>query len=103
MKLIKVCINSLSIIYLLEIRQFYCYLLISLFSIKKCCFIQAFAVFCGMGISNTQMYESSIQTSAKHRIALDVLSYHACASPEDAQKLKVSFYFYLSPIVFGLL
>ena len=65
-------------------------------------------MFCGMGISNTQMYESSIQTSAKHRIALDVLSYHACASPEDAQKLKVSFLIsfniiYLSPIEFGLL
>ena len=53
-------------------------------------YFQAFAIFCGMGINNTQMYESSIRTTAKHRVALDVLSYHVSAAPEDTQKLKVS-------------
>ena len=53
-------------------------------------FFQAFAIFCGMGINNTQMYESSVRTTAKHRVALDVLSYHVTAPPEDTQKLKVT-------------
>ena len=52
-------------------------------------YFQAFAIFCGMGINNTQMYESSVRTTAKHRVALDVLSYHVSAPPEDTQKLKV--------------
>ena len=46
-----------------------------------------------MGINNTQMYESSVRTTAKHRVALDVLSYHVSAPPEDTQKLKVCQYF----------
>ena len=46
-----------------------------------------------MGINNTQMYESSVRTTAKHRVALDVLSYHVSAPPEDTQKLKVWQYF----------
>ncbi|XP_059167977.1 dual 3',5'-cyclic-AMP and -GMP phosphodiesterase 11-like isoform X2 [Physella acuta] len=49
---------------------------------------EAFAIFCGMGISNTQMYETAVRAVAKQRVALEVMSYHAIAPEEDALKLK---------------
>ncbi|KAH9492518.1 Dual 3',5'-cyclic-AMP and -GMP phosphodiesterase 11 [Bulinus truncatus] len=49
---------------------------------------EAFAIFCGMGINNTQMYETAIRAVAKQRVALEVMSYHAIAPEEDARKLK---------------
>uniref|UniRef100_T1JHX2 3',5'-cyclic-GMP phosphodiesterase n=1 Tax=Strigamia maritima TaxID=126957 RepID=T1JHX2_STRMM len=51
-------------------------------------FLEAFAIFCGMGIHNTQMYEKAIKAMAKQRVTLEVLSYHAAAPLETAQKLK---------------
>ena len=51
--------------------------------------LQAFAIFCGMGIYNTQMYETAIRASAKQRVALEVLSYHVSAPSEDTSRLKV--------------
>ncbi|XP_052266884.1 dual 3',5'-cyclic-AMP and -GMP phosphodiesterase 11-like [Dreissena polymorpha] len=49
---------------------------------------EAFAIFCGMGIYNTHMYEKTVRASAKQRVALEVLSYHVSACAEDAIKLK---------------
>ncbi|KAL3875765.1 hypothetical protein ACJMK2_033683 [Sinanodonta woodiana] len=49
---------------------------------------EAFAIFCGMGINNTQMYEMTVRASAKQRVALEILSYHTCAPGEETQKLK---------------
>ncbi|XP_025837140.1 dual 3',5'-cyclic-AMP and -GMP phosphodiesterase 11 isoform X2 [Agrilus planipennis] len=51
-------------------------------------FVEAFAIFCGMGIHNTHMYERAVVAIAKQSVTLEVLSYHATASLEDAQKLK---------------
>ncbi|KAL1115639.1 hypothetical protein AAG570_005929 [Ranatra chinensis] len=51
-------------------------------------FVEAFAIFCGMGIHNTHMYEKAVIAMAKQSVTLDVLSYHASASLEDAQRLK---------------
>ncbi|XP_034937823.1 cGMP-specific 3',5'-cyclic phosphodiesterase-like isoform X2 [Chelonus insularis] len=48
---------------------------------------EAFAIFCGLGIHNTQMYESACKLMAKQKVALECLSYHATASNEDALKL----------------
>ena len=53
--------------------------------------IQAFAIFCGLGIHNTQMYENAMRLMAKQQVALDVLSYHATAQPDEVSKLKVCF------------
>lgn len=53
-------------------------------------FVEAFAIFCGMGIHNTHMYEKAVIAIAKQSVTLEVLSYHATASLEDAQKLVVS-------------
>lgn len=48
---------------------------------------EAFAIFCGLGIHNTQMYESACKLMAKQKVALECLSYHATASNEDALRL----------------
>lgn len=50
---------------------------------------QAFAIFCGMGIQNTQMYEKAMKAIAKTRVTIDVLSYHATAPLEEAIQLSV--------------
>lgn len=52
-------------------------------------FVEAFAIFCGMGIHNTHMYEKAIVAMAKQSVTLEVLSYHASASIDDAGRLKV--------------
>lgn len=52
-------------------------------------FVEAFAIFCGMGIHNTHMYEKAIVAMAKQSVTLEVLSYHASASIEDAHRLRV--------------
>ncbi|XP_025415824.1 cGMP-specific 3',5'-cyclic phosphodiesterase isoform X1 [Sipha flava] len=48
---------------------------------------EAFAIFCGLGIHNTQMYESACKLMAKQKVALECLSYHATASVDDTIKL----------------
>ncbi|KAL2717962.1 hypothetical protein V1478_011838 [Vespula squamosa] len=48
---------------------------------------EAFAIFCGLGIHNTQMYESACKLMAKQKVALECLSYHATANNDDALKL----------------
>lgn len=53
-------------------------------------FVEAFAIFCGMGIHNTHMYEKAIVAMAKQSVTLEVLSYHASASIEDALRLRVN-------------
>ncbi|XP_076275269.1 phosphodiesterase 11 isoform X2 [Rhynchophorus ferrugineus] len=51
-------------------------------------FVEAFAIFCGMGIHNTHMYEKAMVAIAKQNVTLEVLSYHITASSESAQKLR---------------
>ena len=51
--------------------------------------LQAFAIFCGMGINNTHMYEKAVRAMAKQRVALEVLSYHTQAPNSEVQRLKV--------------
>ncbi|XP_055635245.1 dual 3',5'-cyclic-AMP and -GMP phosphodiesterase 11-like isoform X2 [Toxorhynchites rutilus septentrionalis] len=51
-------------------------------------FVEAFAIFCGMGIHNTHMYEKAIVAMAKQSVTLEVLSYHASATMDDAYRLR---------------
>ncbi|CAG5075090.1 5'-cyclic phosphodiesterase (Drosophila willistoni) [Cotesia congregata] len=37
---------------------------------------EAFAIFCGLGIHNTQMYESACKLMAKQKVALEPVKYH---------------------------
>ncbi|XP_055618671.1 cGMP-specific 3',5'-cyclic phosphodiesterase isoform X2 [Toxorhynchites rutilus septentrionalis] len=48
---------------------------------------EAFAIFCGLGIHNTQMYESACKLMAKQKVALECLSYHATASQDQTLRL----------------
>jgi len=52
--------------------------------------VEAFAIFCGMGIHNTHMYEKAIVAMAKQSVTLEVLSYHASATMDEAHRLRVS-------------
>ncbi|KAM6894989.1 cGMP-specific 3',5'-cyclic phosphodiesterase isoform 2-T2 [Lycodopsis pacificus] len=53
-------------------------------------FLEAFAIFCGLGIQNTQMYETVERAMAKQEVTLEVLSYHASAAEEESRELQVS-------------
>ncbi|XP_049823253.1 cGMP-specific 3',5'-cyclic phosphodiesterase [Aethina tumida] len=48
---------------------------------------EAFAIFCGLGIHNTQMYENACKLMAKQKVALECLSYHATASNDATEQL----------------
>ncbi|CAD6993237.1 unnamed protein product [Ceratitis capitata] len=48
---------------------------------------EAFAIFCGLGIHNTQMYENACKLMAKQKVALECLSYHATAGAAQTMKL----------------
>ncbi|KAK1890537.1 cGMP-specific 3'5'-cyclic phosphodiesterase [Dissostichus eleginoides] len=47
-------------------------------------FLEAFAIFCGLGIQNTQMYDTVERARAKQQ----VLSYHASAAEEETRELQ---------------
>ncbi|XP_076829166.1 cGMP-specific 3',5'-cyclic phosphodiesterase isoform X2 [Brachyhypopomus gauderio] len=53
-------------------------------------FLEAFAIFCGLGIQNTQMYETVERAMAKQEVALEVLSYHASAGEEETRALQAA-------------
>uniref|UniRef100_A0AAY4DCZ5 Phosphodiesterase n=1 Tax=Denticeps clupeoides TaxID=299321 RepID=A0AAY4DCZ5_9TELE len=53
-------------------------------------FLEAFAIFCGLGIQNTQMYEAVERAMAKQEVTLEVLSYHASAAEEETRELQVT-------------
>ncbi|XP_035703094.1 dual 3',5'-cyclic-AMP and -GMP phosphodiesterase 11 isoform X2 [Folsomia candida] len=60
------------------------------FSTSDEMFLEAFAIFCGMGINNTRMYEKAVIAMAKQTVTLEVLSYHASAPLEEAHHLRES-------------
>uniref|UniRef100_A0A8C0NLQ4 Phosphodiesterase n=2 Tax=Canis lupus familiaris TaxID=9615 RepID=A0A8C0NLQ4_CANLF len=51
-------------------------------------FLEAFVIFCGLGIQNTQMYEAVERAMAKQMVTLEVLSYHASAAEEETKELQ---------------
>ncbi|XP_053514479.1 cGMP-specific 3',5'-cyclic phosphodiesterase isoform X2 [Artibeus jamaicensis] len=51
-------------------------------------FLEAFVIFCGLGIQNTQMYEAVERAMAKQMVTLEVLSYHASAAEEETRELQ---------------
>ncbi|XP_032879466.1 cGMP-specific 3',5'-cyclic phosphodiesterase isoform X1 [Amblyraja radiata] len=53
-------------------------------------FLEAFAIFCGLGIQNTQMYEAVEVAMAKQVVTLEVLSYHASATENETEELQVT-------------
>lgn len=59
----------------------------SVYDIKT---FESYAVFCGIAIQNTQVYEKACRLMARQTVALECLSYHASASQEDTDKLKMA-------------
>ncbi|CAL4068650.1 unnamed protein product, partial [Meganyctiphanes norvegica] len=59
----------------------------SVYDIKT---FESYALFCGIAIQNTQVYEKACRLMARQTVALDCLSYHASASQEDTDKLKMA-------------
>jgi hypothetical protein len=57
------------------------------FSDSDAALVEAVAIFCGLGVRNTKMYEGAMKLMAKQKVALECLSYHAAAAPEDTQRL----------------
>ncbi|XP_025054928.1 cGMP-specific 3',5'-cyclic phosphodiesterase isoform X3 [Alligator sinensis] len=53
-------------------------------------FLEAFVIFCGLGIQNTQMYEVVERAMAKQMVTLEVLSYHASAAEEETRELQAA-------------
>ncbi|XP_072017512.1 dual 3',5'-cyclic-AMP and -GMP phosphodiesterase 11A-like [Amphiura filiformis] len=49
---------------------------------------EAFTIFCGLGINNTQNYNEVAKAMARQKVALEVLSYHACSSPSEVQAVQ---------------
>lgn len=54
---------------------------------------EAFAIFSGMGIDNTQMFEKAVKAMAKQKVTLELLSYHASAHEQEASKFAVRHFF----------
>ncbi|KAJ7375423.1 Dual 3',5'-cyclic-AMP and -GMP phosphodiesterase 11A [Desmophyllum pertusum] len=49
---------------------------------------EAFAIFCGLGIHNTMIYDQMAKAKAKQQVAIEVLSYHAAARRGEIERLK---------------
>lgn len=49
---------------------------------------QTFALFCGIGIQNIVLYENVVRAMNMQHVALDVLSYHASSSEQEALSLS---------------
>uniref|UniRef100_A0A8C4R9Z5 3',5'-cyclic-GMP phosphodiesterase n=1 Tax=Eptatretus burgeri TaxID=7764 RepID=A0A8C4R9Z5_EPTBU len=52
-------------------------------------FVVAFALFCGMAIHNTRMFEMVSKAVAKQAVTLEVLSYHMMAREEEIKPLQI--------------
>ncbi|GIY54482.1 dual 3',5'-cyclic-AMP and -GMP phosphodiesterase 11 [Caerostris darwini] len=48
---------------------------------------EVFATLCGLGIQHAQLYERAMKATAKTKVTLEVLSYHATAPLEEVQEL----------------
>ncbi len=50
--------------------------------------VESFALFCGMAIHNTQTYEEVSKLSAKQKVAIECLSFHARPNEEEVEQLE---------------
>ena len=58
-------------------------------------FFQTFAIFCGLGVHNCQLYENVCKLMARQKVAIEVLAFHAMANIDDTEKLVVLILFIL--------
>ncbi|XP_063714576.1 cGMP-specific 3',5'-cyclic phosphodiesterase-like isoform X3 [Symsagittifera roscoffensis] len=50
-------------------------------------FVEAFVIFCGLGISNTRTYEDSVELSNKQKVSMEMLSYYTKASDAEVKSV----------------
>ena len=50
---------------------------------------KVFAVFCGLTMHSVMNYEKILKANARQKVALEVLSFHASSSPEEAERVMV--------------
>lgn len=58
-------------------------------------FLEAFAIFCGLGIQNTQMYETVERAMAKQEVTLEVRDFllffvHSCTDTNRIQHQRLT-------------
>ena len=51
--------------------------------------IEAFSIFCGLGLQSCLIYEEAIKLNAQQQISLEILAYHASANEEEATLFMV--------------
>ncbi|XP_059140359.1 probable 3',5'-cyclic phosphodiesterase pde-5 isoform X2 [Physella acuta] len=49
---------------------------------------ETFAIYCGLALHHAKLYEKIRRSEQKYKVALDVLSYHSQATPEEVANLK---------------
>lgn len=52
--------------------------------------MESFSVFCGLGIHSSMSYESALKLTARQKISLEVLVYHASSTVEETVEFMVS-------------
>lgn len=55
--------------------------------------LQGFSIFCGLGIHNCMTYEEALKLTARQKVALEVLAYHASSTIEETVEFMVIVYF----------
>ena len=50
---------------------------------------KVFSVFCGLTMHSVMNYEKILKANARQKVALEVLSFHAASSPEEAERVMV--------------
>jgi len=58
------------------------------FTIQDEHLFDAFGVYCGLSLTAVGMYEDLQKSDAKNHVTMDVLSFHACASEEEANQMS---------------
>ena len=52
---------------------------------------KVFAVFCGLTLHSVMNYEKILKANARQKVALEVLSFHASSSVEEAERVMVRY------------
>ena len=52
---------------------------------------KVFAVFCGLAMHSVMNYEKILKAHARQKVALEVLSFHASAPIEEAERVMVRY------------
>ncbi|CAG2065943.1 unnamed protein product, partial [Timema podura] len=49
---------------------------------------ETFAVYCGLALHNSQLYDKIANSEQKYRVALDILSYHNTCTEDEVEQFS---------------